>query len=79
MTSLVACWKCQGTGQYLHFGTCYACKGTGKRLAPKQQTGKAWWMRECICLNPSVQDVLCHIHSYDECIDARERAGLVRR
>jgi hypothetical protein len=76
MTSLVECWKCSGTGQYLHFGTCYACKGTGKRHEQKQSTGKAWWMLECICLNPSTQDLLCHIHTYAECIAARKQAGL---
>jgi hypothetical protein len=74
VSALVECWKCGGTGQYLHFGTCYACQGTGKRREQKQPAGgsKAWWMLECICLNPETQDLLCHIHTYAECIAARD-------
>jgi RecJ-like exonuclease len=28
---LVDCWKCNGRGQYAHFGVCFVCKGFGKQ------------------------------------------------
>lgn len=26
------CWKCGGSGKYLHFGECYACNGAGRKF-----------------------------------------------
>ena len=63
------CWKCGGTGEYRPFGTCYACSGTG--VAKRAQKPTAWWTKVCICEDKSMQMILCHIHSYDECMAAR--------
>lgn len=29
-TEYATCWKCHGSGYYLHFGQCFTCGGTGK-------------------------------------------------
>jgi DnaJ-class molecular chaperone len=71
------CWKCNGTGEYKPFGTCYACSGTG--IAKPAARPTAWWTKECICVNPQFDgsgggvEMLCHVHSYDECIARRTR------
>jgi hypothetical protein len=29
-TEYATCWKCNGSGRYLHYGRCFTCWGTGK-------------------------------------------------
>lgn len=72
-SEMVECSKCQGSGTYLHFGACFQCNGRGKHFPFKNSKPSAWWAKQCICFDASMSDMLCHIHSYQECIANRSQ------